>query len=262
MKVTVGDKVVYSVDPATASKDWKYGEGEWKWDGDVLRQSSDEQNCRAIVGDPSWADFTYTLKARKLSGDEGFLILFHVRDDGDWIWWNVGGWGNTYSAIQRTEGGTDLGQLGRRQEVTVEANRWYDVKIETEGHQIRCYLDGQLVAERSDLPGQQQQRGQAQQGPPSPMYATAVRDDKTGDVLLRVINTEATPHTVTLNLQGVKNVAKDALMEVISGQPMDVNSVQSPTNIAPKKSVIDNAAASFTHEFPPYSFSVIRLTVQ
>ena len=69
MKVTVGDKVVYSVDPATAAKDWRLGDGQWKWDGDVLRQTSDDQNCRALVGDPDWTDFTYTLKARKLSGD-------------------------------------------------------------------------------------------------------------------------------------------------------------------------------------------------
>ena len=78
MKVTVGDKVVYSVDPAAPQKGWTLGEGQWKWDGDVLRQSSDDQNCRAMVGDPTWTDFTYTLKARKLSGDEGFLILFHA----------------------------------------------------------------------------------------------------------------------------------------------------------------------------------------
>ena len=107
MKVTVGDKVVYSVDPATAAKDWRLGDGQWKWDGDVLRQTSDDQNCRALVGDPDWTDFTYTLKARKLSGAEGFLILFHAKDDNNWIWWNVGGWGNTRTAIQRAEGGAD-----------------------------------------------------------------------------------------------------------------------------------------------------------
>ena len=256
MKVTVGDKVVYSINPATATKDWTFGEGEWKWDGDVLKQLSDDQNCRALVGDPEWTDFTYTLKARKLSGEEGFLVLFHAQDDGTWVWWNVGGWGNTRTAIQRARNGGDR-ELGEEQRVTVDPNRWYDVKIDVEGRQIRCYLDGKLVAERTDgAPPAQRNQPQPK---PAPMYATAVRDDTSGDVILRVINTEAAPHTVIVDLQGVKDVAKQANVEVLSGEPMAVNSVENPKNIFPERTTIENAAATFTHEFPAHSFSVVRL---
>jgi alpha-L-arabinofuranosidase len=154
-----------------------------------------------------------------------------------------------------------VGQLGRRQEVVVEPNRWYDVKIEAEGHQIRCYLDGQLVADRSDIP-MQGGRGQFQQGPPAPIYATAVRDATSGDVILRVVNTEGTAHSITVNLQGVKSVGKQAQVEVLTGQPLDVNTVEKPMNVAPKTSTIDNAALTFTHDFPGNSFSVIRLKAQ
>ena len=38
-------------------------------------------NLRAIAGDKSWKDYTLTLKARKLGGAEGFLILFNVQDE-------------------------------------------------------------------------------------------------------------------------------------------------------------------------------------
>ncbi len=250
MKVTVGDKVVYSVDPATAAKDWRFGNGDWKWDGEVLRQSSEDENCRAVVGDNEWTDYTYTLKARKLSGAEGFLILFHARDDNNWIWWNVGGWGNTRTAVQRAQNGTDR-ELGRQQEVTVQPNRWYDIKIEVEGRQMRCYLDGELVAERSDAPPQ----ATAQ---PAPLYATAVLDDKTGDIILRLVNTQASLLPVEIHLEGAKKISKEATAVVLTGEPTDMNSVATPETISPHTVSISNAAKQFVHELPAHSVSVLR----
>ena len=34
----------------------------------MLRQNGNADNVRAIAGDKSWTDYTYTLKARKLGG--------------------------------------------------------------------------------------------------------------------------------------------------------------------------------------------------
>ena len=31
-----------------------------------------------VTGDPAWTDYTIRLKARKLGGDEGFLVLYHA----------------------------------------------------------------------------------------------------------------------------------------------------------------------------------------
>ena len=56
---------------------------------------------RAFAGDKNWRDYTYSLKARKLGGAEGFLIPFLVRDDEAKAWWNIGGWGNIRHAIER-----------------------------------------------------------------------------------------------------------------------------------------------------------------
>jgi alpha-L-arabinofuranosidase len=249
MKVMMGDQVAYSVDPEKAAKEWKTGTGNWSWDGGTLRQSSNETDCRATVGDPNWTDYTYTLKARKISGSEGFLIMFHVRSQNDWLWWNVGGWGNSRTSIQKSG---DSRELGRRPNVTVAENQWYDVKIEVNGPRIRCYLDGKLVSEAVDEP----------QPPPAPMYATACRDDASGDLILKVVNVEGEARSIQVNLQGTKSVAKQAQVEVLSGQPGDVNTVDNPKKVAPGSTTIENAAASFSHEFPAFSVSVIRLKVQ
>jgi alpha-L-arabinofuranosidase len=254
MKVTVGDKVVYSVDPTKPAKDWRLGNGDWTWDGDVLRQSSEEENCRALVGDIDWTDYTYTLRARKLSGAEGFLILFHANNDNNWIWWNVGGWGNTRSAIQRGQNGGDR-ELGRQQNITVEPNRWYDIKIEVEGRQIRCYLDGELVAERTDAPPQAA-------APPAPMYATALRDDATGDVILRLVNTQVNPTRIEIDMEGAKSIGKEGTAGVLSGEPADVNTVSTPEKVAPRTVSITHAGPRFVYESPPYSVSVLRLKAE
>jgi alpha-L-arabinofuranosidase len=249
MKVTLGDEVVYLVDKDEPSKGWRRDAGDWSWDGDTLRQNNAmETNCRTTVGDASWTDYTYTLKARKLSGAEGFLILFHTVNQDEWMWWNIGGWGNTRSAIQK--GGSDQ-ELGRTN-TKLEENRWYDIKIELKGNQIRGYLDDKLVVDITDAPPETS----------NPLYANAVKKSSSGEVILRVVNAEAEPQTINVALQGMNSVAKEAQVEVLQGEPTEMNSIDQPTKIFPKKSTIDNVGPTFDYEAPAYSVNIIRLKPQ
>jgi alpha-L-arabinofuranosidase len=251
MRVTLGDKTLYSVNPATAANDWKSFSGDWSWDDGVLRQKSDGTNCRAAVGDAAWTDYTYTLKARKLLGAEGFLIMFHVRGPDDWLWWNIGGWGNSRTVVESSEHGAKH-ELGQASNVKVDSNRWYDLKLEIKGREIRGYLDGQLITQAIDEP----------MPPPSPMYAIASRQDATGDVILKVVNVEGVPRTTHINLQGAGRVVEAADVEVLSGNPDDMNTIDNPTKVSPRKLTIRNAAPSFNHEFPACSVSVLRIKVK
>ena len=97
------------------------------------------ENIRAFAGNKDWTDYTFSLKARKLGGAEGFLILFRVKDENQKSWWNIGGWGNTRHAIEIG------GEVGRSVPGRIETGRWYDIRIELAGSSIKCYLDGKLV---------------------------------------------------------------------------------------------------------------------
>src|SRR6185436_16491694 len=55
-------------------------EGNWSVKENALAQSDDRAVTTVWVGDNQWADYTLTLKARKLSGSDGFIIAF--RNDG------------------------------------------------------------------------------------------------------------------------------------------------------------------------------------
>ena len=56
--------------------------------------------------------------------------------------------GNTRSGLQTYHDGA-MREIGTTQ-TTVETGRWYDVRIEVKGRQIRCFLDGKLVTEVMD----------------------------------------------------------------------------------------------------------------
>jgi hypothetical protein len=144
--VTKGTQVLYRSDFRIKDPGWRVYNGDWIATNGVFRQKGIAVDCRAIAGNAEWSDYTITLRARRLSGREGFLILFNVVDDHNWTWWNVGGWDNSRH-------GLEFSVAGRKSTVApsvpgrLEQGRWYDVRIELNGSRIRCYLDGALIQE-------------------------------------------------------------------------------------------------------------------
>jgi alpha-N-arabinofuranosidase len=249
LKVSNGNQTLYQSDPAGKPTDWQPGTGDWSVHDGVLGQSNaGARGARDLAGDPSWKDYTLTLKARSL-GDGGFQILFHVIDADNMIALNLGGGGK--ADLHRVSG-RDRDALGEASSFTAEPNKWYDLRIELAGADIKCFVDDKPIIQATDTPPV----------PPAPVYAAASRDKSTGDVILKVVNVIDTPQQIEINLSGIGSVAKEAVVEVLAGQPRDQNTVDAPEKIAPEKGTIANAAAKFTHEFPPYSVSVMRLKVK
>jgi len=247
VQVTQGGQTLYQNDFTVGASDWKSARGTWKVQTGVMHQTSDAENCYTFVGDPKWTDYTYRVKARKNAGREGFLILFHVQDKDNWIWWNVGGWGNTRTVLERATNGAKA-EIGNVTDMGVETGRWYDIRIEVQGNDIRCYLDDKLITKAVDSPG----------APPDPLYATASRETKSGDVILKVVNVSAMPQALQVELQGMKRVTGGTAL-VLAGQPGDVNSIEAPEKVAPKSERLKAKQPTFAHTFPPYSTTVLRL---
>jgi alpha-L-arabinofuranosidase len=251
IKVTQADNVLFQSDFSQNYDGWRARGGDWSVQGGALTQASDETNCRMTTGDNSWTDYTYTLKAKKTSGREGFLVMFHVRGRNDLIWWNVGGWADTRSQLEQISDGQNT-PLGASAPVTIDTDRWYDVRIELKGADIKCYLDDKLITEATDTPP----------APVPAIYACASRVDSTGQVILKVVNSSPNAQTLQVNLTGATDVSKDGHLIVITGKPQDVNSIDQPTKISPRELDIHDAGTSFAQEFPSYSVSVLKLTVK
>jgi alpha-L-arabinofuranosidase len=210
----------------------------------VLRQTSEKQKLRALVGDPAWTDYTIELKARKLAGREGFLVLFHNESDEDRTAWNLGGWGNKYYALV-------LADSDERKDGSIETGRWYDVRVQLDGDQVRGWLDGKLVHDfrRPHLTTKA-------------IYASATRDKDTGEIILKVVNTASGPTQTTIHLTGVAAISGHAQSTVLtSGKPTDENSLTEPRKIAPRTEEITLPGLRFTRSFPGNSLTVLRIPV-
>ena len=107
--------------------------------------------------------------------------------------------------------------------------------------------------------GQGQGRGRGPTGPFDGIYTSATREDSSGDVILKLVNIQAVPQPLQIELQGVKTIRKDASGELLTGELTAINTVAEPRKVAPRPIVINNAGASFLHELPAHSVSVIRL---
>ncbi len=246
IKVTQGDKVLYQSDFSGGSKGWKLQNGAWATPDGLLRQTSEAENVRATFGDENWSDYTLSLKARKLSGREGFMVLVGVKGD-DYLWWNLGGWGNTRSAFERNFGGSKY-EVGQSTTDKIETGRWYDIRLELKGDTVKGYLDGRLVQEIKDM-----------QTPLAPLYSTASRDEKSGDVIVKVVNVSATPQLLHVDLQGATQVEKTVAAQVLTGQPNDENTLDAPQNVATRTLTFTGAAPVFAHTFPANSLTVLRV---
>jgi alpha-L-arabinofuranosidase len=245
IKVTAPDgKILFASDFSRNSDGWKLlGDGAmWKVQDGALRQTAEKENLRALAGNPNWTNYTLTLKARKLGGREGFLILFHTQNDQDRSWWNIGGWNNTQDGIELDETlDTKPGHI--------ETGRWYDIKVEVQGIRLRCWLDGNLVHEIL-RPRQATHR----------LYASATRDGKTGDLILKVMNAVADPVKTQIRLRGAEHLSSSGRAIVLTSESLwDENSLSNPTRVSPKMETFSLSGPLFQYEFPRNSFSVLRL---
>ena len=95
------------------------------------------------------------------------------------------------------------------------------------------------------------------------LYASATHDDATGELILKTVNPGANAQTMDIKLNGWSQVQPEGRAIVLTGANLaGVNSLAEPTAIAPVTSNLGNVAASFSHTFPPYSMTVLRLKGQ
>jgi alpha-L-arabinofuranosidase len=241
LRVTQGGKSLYASDFSGGLSGWKTSRGKWEVADGALRQTGREEDARALVGDPSWSDYTLSVNARKLGGDEGFLIMFQAPGDQTKSWWNLGGWDNTLHALEVP--GVPLRQIPGK----IETGRWYDIRIELHGQQIKCYLDGKLVQEATRTT------------PPS-LFAVAGRDEKTGETVLKVVNASGQPLGTAVELRGAKEAAvKGKAITLTGAGPLEENSFATPDKIAPREEALKASAPTFTRTFPAHSVTVLRL---
>jgi alpha-L-arabinofuranosidase len=217
--------------------------GEWTALDGVIKQAASGENRRTFlkgVSLPAAKKLVLSLKARKIAGDEGFIVVFGSSPDHE-LQWNLGGWENTVHAFQ-----VDGGRTGRGVPAKIEADRWYDIRLEREGAVTRGYLNGTLIEQIVDQP--------------APDFAAVVGvDERSDELILKAVNGASHPRRVDVNLEGIRtgSVARGL---VLSGSALlDENSLEEPDRIRPRPIRVDWVSPKMTLTLTPYSVTVLRI---
>lgn len=246
--VVSGSTTLFSDDFSSGSSKWTPVSGSWSVNGGSYWQTAWGTPCCSTAANITVTpSYTYTLRALKTGGDEGFLIMFGVKGGNDYYWWNVGGWGNTSHAIEKVAHGAKS-QISSFVSGSVATNRWYNIKIQLDGRRIRCYLDGTLIHDVTDqavLPNE-------------PVAISSSKDTQTGDLLLKSVNPTEFVTAAQINLVGAGYIDPVANLTLLTGDPSAQNSFAEPTKVAPTTSSI-SVGPSFPYDLPAFSASIIKI---
>src|SRR5215813_1453214 len=92
------------------------------------------------------------------------------------------------------------------------------------------------------------------------LFASASVDDRTGEAILKIVNTDAASREVRINLAGAAKVGSSGNAFILTGADLKAeNSLDEPTRIAPVEREFAVQSGEFTFTLAPNSLSVLRI---
>lgn len=236
-------------DTFSDASQWQSQAGTWAVSSGRYQQSSTSvTDARSIITGAyarDWSNYTLELDATKLAGSEGFLVGFAAGGANDYYWWNLGGWTNTRSVLQRANGGS-ANEVAALEGVGVTTGTSYHLKIVVDGTTIKLYQDGvlQLTYDQADSSEK--------------LFQVVTRDRSTGDVVAKVVNTSTSPVRTDVTVSDV-DVEPTATVTTIAAAPTATNTKAAPNTVKPKTREVSGVSEDFTYEFPASSVTFLRL---
>ena len=228
-------------------KDVDYIYGDWKKEGNIVRQTGHKEATLCIEKNIISSDhYTCKFRARKENGAEGFLIIFNYVDDKNYCWLNFGGWTNSQHAIEQISNGGKLLTDSKRGHI--EAGRWYDVTLQVDGDSVKAWLDNELVFDtvlkHDDTKG---------------VFSSATFDDANGELIVKVANTSDAATTAQLRLKSFEPTSA-CVIRLAANDGMDENTLDTPTAIHPVEQLLSPENSSILLDVPPYSLNIVRIS--
>ena len=90
------------------------------------------------------------------------------------------------------------------------------------------------------------------------LFASAVADAPTGDVIVKLVNYATTPRAVKVNLAGTKKVGKTGRAFVLASDDLTTeNTIKEPTKLTPKEQSFPVSGTTVSYTLAPNSFTVL-----
>ncbi|WAL98918.1 alpha-L-arabinofuranosidase C-terminal domain-containing protein [Streptomyces sp. Je 1-369] len=248
VKVTGEDGGTLLADDFSAGDgQWQKASGRGSWtarDGAYVQSDEAAEDTLVTAGDKNWRNYDLEVKATKKAGKEGFMVAFGVKDTGNHYWWNVGGWNNTRSAVEKSTDGAK--QTMVEDGTTVETGRSYDLRVGVRGRQVTLYLDGKKWGSFTD------------DKPAEPFRQVVTRDKATGELIVKVVNDQAAQARTEIGLGAGARVAPEARVTTLTADPAAENT-KDARPVAPKTSAFRGVADTFSYTFPAHSVTFLRI---
>ena len=92
------------------------------------------------------------------------------------------------------------------------------------------------------------------------LYASAVVDKTTNELIIKIANTENKVQTVNLDLNGKKKIKSTGFIDELENSNLNqLNSMENPQAVRPKRITISIKGKKINLALKPYSFNVIRI---
>lgn len=228
-----------------------------------LAQELPAPNIVVVPGLQLTGEYTFRFRARKLGGAEGLLIGLNCYDGQNYTWINRAGFENTKDAvIQRVNGERFFLDVKTAEFRPYETGVWYDYEIRVGRNSLAAFENGKLFLESAPAAGGNgfwKPLGSADQA--SKLFALAHRDTQTGDLLVRIVNRNAAPADVQIELKNWAGKTEFTVEETVltSEKATDRNSLDEPEKIVPKTSAFRASGTAFTYKAAANSLTNLRL---
>ncbi len=242
VKLVSNGKTVLSENFSATPDNWEVLQGEFSTGDGVYMQESNGQPAWSVWnGSFDASDYTYSVKAKKTGGSEGFLVVFGHTATGDFYWLNLGGWNNTMHAVEQGNGQGKATLVSAPGSVNI--NEWYDIRVEVKKSIARVFLNDELLFE---IPP-----------PPSPVTASVVRNDATNELIIKLVNSSADAIDVQMDLTGGV-IDQEAKVITFTGDPVWRNSLDTPDVVKPGEGTF-HVTNNVTYTLPGNTLKVFVL---
>lgn len=227
---------------------WKLLDGKWNIEDSKLHQVSESAQPAFAFSpfDITAKKYTYKVSCMKESGAEGFMPMVQVRNRDNYVWFNIGGWGNTKNNVEQAEGG-GKSNIGKDRTYKVETGKWYDITINVDGRHITFYindlLNQEVTLEDHRMTG---------------VYASSTIDDETGEMIIKIVNSGwgSVPGEISLSNFTPRSAT---LTRLSSTSGDDENTLSSPRSIVPQSGDVSVSGNLLRFDVPSYSLNIIRV---
>lgn len=247
LQITQNGKVVYQSDFVNRLAEWKPVRGTWVVKDSAFAQTATGAQRFAWLKDKRFDTYTLKVKARKNSNaTNAFIIPFAVQDDNTMLRAHIGSYVNANAVFESVTGGTNVSDLTnqRRLPAPIETGKWYDITLEVGNDKVDCYLDGKLLLSYTE---------------PDKLFSIAGRDNRTGDIIVKVVNASAQACKATLQINGAAVGNAADVFTLSAASPEAENSLEEPTKYIPQHKTVTGVANGGEMEFKPFSISIVRL---